>query len=99
MQPIKIIAASLLVLAPLSADAQGDVGKKFSLHGSIQSDVLFAEKDGKIGATKDNWSLTNTYVELNLLNKYFTAGVRYEGLEHPLPGFDEGFKGRGIPYF
>ena len=99
MQPIKIIAASLLALAPLCADAQGDDGKKFSLHGSIQSDVLFPEKDGKIGATKDNWSLTNTYVELNLLNKYFTAGVRYEGLEHPLPGFDEGFKGRGIPYF
>ena len=31
MQPIKIIAASLLALAPLCADAQDGDGKKFSL--------------------------------------------------------------------
>ena len=36
---------------------------------------------------------------MHLMSKYFSAGARFEGLEHPLPGFEPGFKGRGVPYF
>lgn len=43
--------------------------------------------------------MTNTYAELNLLNKYFQAGARLEYLDHPLPGFENDFKGWGVPSF
>ncbi|HRF85234.1 MAG TPA: DUF6029 family protein [Alloprevotella sp.] len=86
-------------LIALSVSAQEDLGKKIVLKGSVQSDVLFPQEDSKIDAHRDNWSLTNTYAEMHLMSKYFSAGARFEGLEHPLPGFEPGFKGRGVPYF
>ncbi len=86
-------------LIALSVSAQEDLGKKIVLKGSVQSDVLFPQEDSKIDAHRDNWSLTNTYAEMHLMSNYFSAGARFEGLEHPLPGFEPGFKGRGVPYF
>lgn len=90
------------VLSALSLHAQNsDNGKKFTLHGSIQTDILtFAQEDNKIGTgTYENDFMTNTYVELSLHNKYFQAGTRFEFLEYPLPGFEKDFKGWGVPYF
>lgn len=86
-------------LTALSVPAQEDMGKKIVLKGSVQSDVLFPQEDLQIDAHRDNWALTNTYAEMHLMSKYFSAGARFEGLEHPLPGFESGFKGRGVPYF
>jgi len=94
--------AALAFATVLSLNAQSvDDGKKFTLHGSVQSDVLtFAQEDNKIGTGtyKDDF-MTNTYAELHLLNKYFQAGARLEYLEHPLPGYESDFKGWGVPYF
>lgn len=74
--------------------------KPLVLKGSIQSDVLIPQEDEKIKTgTYDDWALTNTYAELQLLNKYVTAGARLEFLEYPLPGFEKDFKGWGVPYF
>ena len=96
-------ALAALALAPMvSLNAQTeDNGKKFTLHGSVQSDVLtFVSEDNKIGTgTYDDKFMTNTYADLHLLNKYFQAGVRFEYLDHPLPGFEPDFKGWGLPYF
>lgn len=68
--------------------------KKFTLHGSLQTDILTAaSEDNKIGTgTYDDKFMTNTYAELHLLNKYFQAGARLEYLDHPLPGFEKDFK-------
>lgn len=74
--------------------------KPLVLKGSIQSDVLIPQEDEKIKTgTYDDWALTNTYAELQLLSKYVTAGARLEFLEYPLPGFEKDFKGWGVPYF
>lgn len=94
--------AALALAAALPAGAQtADDGKKFTLHGSVQSDVLtFAQEDNKIGTgTYRDDFMTNTYAELHLLNKYVQAGARLEYLDHPLPGFESDFKGWGVPYF
>ena len=32
------------------------------------------------------------------MNKYMTAGARFEYLDHPLPGFEPNFKGWGLPH-
>lgn len=96
-----LTAFCLLVLMPNAVVAQEDSQQRqgVSLSGSIQSDMLLPENDDKIGATKDGNFNTNTYVDLQLLSRYVDAGARFEYLEHPLPGFENDFKGRGVPNF
>lgn len=95
-----LTAIFVFTFIPLNAQTEND-GKKFTLHGSVQSDVLaFPQEDNKIGTgTYEDDFMTNTYAELHLLNKYIQAGVRFEYLDHPLPGFENDFKGWGVPYF
>ena len=91
--------AALTFASVLSASAQTDEGKKVTLHGSIQSDVLVPQEDNRIGTgTYKDDVLTNTYAELHLMNKYVQAGARLEYLDHPMPGFESDFKGWGVPY-
>lgn len=96
------ILTALLLFPLLQLRAQNeDDGKKFTLHGSVQTDVLaFPQEDNKIGTgTYEDDFMTNTYAEIHLHNKYVQAGVRLEYLDHPLPGFETDFKGWGLPYF
>ncbi len=92
----RVLFASACLLT-LNAAAQSD--NKLTLSGSIQSDILVPQSDEKIGATKDDDLLTNTYVDLQLQHRLFEAGARLEYLEHPLPGFERDFKGWGVPHF
>ena len=84
--------------AASSVYAQTDI-KSMTLSGSIQSDMLVPQSDDKIGAEKTEDFQTNTYVDLRLQHQYFEAGARLEYLEHPLPGFENDFKGWGVPHF
>lgn len=91
----KALLFYLFTLLPMSLLAQD----KVTLTGSIQSDVLLPENDTVIGAMKNEDVLTNTYVTLQLTSKHVDAGARLEYLEHPLPGFENDFKGWGVPHF
>lgn len=89
----------LSIFAAATANAQNNDGG-ITISGSVQSDILIPENDEKIGAEKTGDDiLTNTYAEVNLMSKYVDAGARFEYLEHPLPGFENDFKGWGVPYF
>ena len=81
----------------LSIPAQEQNG--VTLSGSVQSDILLPQNDDKTGAQKTEDLLTNTYLDLMLQSRYVDAGVRLEYLEHPLPGFENDFKGWGVPHF
>ena len=99
----RTLGVMLAVLAfSSSALAQADEKKEkdyLVLHGSIQSDILMPEVDNKIGTgTYKDDILTNTYAELTLASKHFEVGGRFEFLEHPLPGFENDFKGWGVPH-
>lgn len=72
--------------------------QKVTFNGSIQSDMLVPQKDESIGAEKTGNFLTNTYADLRLQSKFVDAGVRVEYLDHPLPGFENDFKGWGLPH-
>ncbi|RHP63730.1 hypothetical protein DXA74_08910 [Bacteroides sp. OF04-15BH] len=88
----------LLLGGVQTLSAQED--SKVVLHGSVQSDVLFPENDTEIGTQAHNeWGLTNTYADLNLMSKYVDAGARLEFMQWPLDGFEPDFKGWGVPYF
>lgn len=98
---MRLLNASMLFLSLTgiqTLSAQED--SKVVLHGSVQSDVLLPEYDEKIGTEKhDEFGLTNTYADLNLMSKYVDAGARLEFMEWPLDGFEPDFKGWGVPYF
>ena len=83
----------LFTLLPLS------IGAQVTLSGSVQSDMLVPQADEKIGAEKTEDFQTNTYVDLMLQHQNFEAGVRIEYLQHPLPGFENDFKGWGVPHY
>ena len=88
---------SLLTFPAVAQD--GDSGeKKIIVSGSVQSDILVPQKDKAIGADEvDNWALTNTYADVNVMSSHFDGGARFEFLEYPLPGYEDKFKGWGVP--
>lgn len=95
-----LLRASLLVLPILFAGAFDSWAEyKVAVHGSVQADFLVPEKDAAIGARNDYDSplLFNTYADVNLASQYFDAGLRFEFMEWPLPGYESDFKGWGFP--
>lgn len=92
----KLIIAVLAAL-PVAGFAQQDndpLGHA-TVTGSIQSDILIPST---INDDMPEHFLTNTYVDLRAMNKHLDTGIRFEYLEHPLPGFEKGrgFDGCGI---
>ena len=90
----RLIIVPAIAAVSLSVSAQ----KGVTVHGSVQSDILFPEEDYKIGTEsyKDK-VLTNSYADIGLYSKYVDAGLPVEYLQHPLPGFEPDFKGWGVP--
>lgn len=98
MTTLKTCLLSCAILIPMVSLAQDD--NKLTVTGSIQSDILIPQDDKKIGTEEtDDWALTNSYAEVHAMSKYVDAGVRFSYLEHPLPGYENDFKGWGVPYF
>ena len=104
----KALFLALLVAMPFAASAQddGDAGSNrkkepaVTFNGSVQSDILIPQEDDRIGTgSYKDWGLTNTYVDVNLNSKYVDAGTRFQFTQYPLPGYEQDFKGWGIPYF
>ena len=95
----KLMMIGLLIgMSSISLCAQEE-SDKLRLSGSIQSDMLLAQKDSTTGAEAiDGRFLTNTYLDLKLSSRYVEAGARLEYLKHPLPGYENDFKGWGVPY-
>ena len=91
----RILSTLAAVCCAVSMNAQKDI----TFSGSIQSDILLPQNDEATGATKTDDLLTNTYVDLQLQSNHIDAGARLEYMEHPLPGFENDFKGWGIPHF
>lgn len=95
----KFFAASVLMAVMATGQAWAQDDDKVSVHGSIQSDILVPQEDNKIGTgTYKDDVLTNTYADINVACQYLEAGARLEFTKHPLPGFEQDFKGWGVPY-
>lgn len=93
-----LLPAALLIALQASAqrpdDGQPD---RVSVHGSVQTDILFPEEDYKIGTEKyDDKILSNSYANAGIYSKYVDGGARIEYMQHPLPGFENKFKGWGL---
>ncbi|MBO7608677.1 MAG: hypothetical protein J6S96_00540 [Muribaculaceae bacterium] len=98
MRRLLILAAIATISAASLAQEQTD--KKINFSGSIHSEILIPQEDEKIGSEKpDDKVLTNTYANLALSSRYVDAGARFEFTKYPLPGFENDFKGWGVPNF
>lgn len=93
---IALVTAVALTVAGTSHAV--DLGEA-SITGNIQSDMLVPQQDDAIGTENTGAFNTNTYLTLNAFSKYISAGLRVEFLEYPLPGFEQDFKGWGLPHF
>lgn len=93
------ITASLALGVGLATALNAAAENKVAVHGSVKADFLFPQKDASIGATDDYDSniLFNSYADVNLASKYIDAGLRFEFMKWPLPGFDPDFAGWGVP--
>lgn len=97
MRRLPVILLLMAIAARLNTSAQE--ARPVTLSGSVQSDMLVPQRDAAIGAEKEGDFLTNTYADLRLQSRPVDAGVRFEYLDHPLPGFENDFKGWGVPHF
>lgn len=96
----RLFGVSLMLFSSALVMAQDDNGKGFTISGSLQTDILFPEEDEAIGTgTYNDDCLSNTYLDLNLRSKYVDAGARVEYMKAPMPGYEGGFAGQGLPYF
>lgn len=97
------LAAAVAMPAVASAFDFGGTNnpdRRVTVHGSVQADLLFPEEDAVIGTeTYKEKLLGNAYANVGLFSNFIDAGLRVEYLEHPLPGFEPGFKGWGIGNF
>lgn len=83
---------AMICLGSMAQDDTEPIGK-VTVTGSVQSDILIPSE-----LTNDmpEHFLTNTYVDLRAMNRHLDVGLRFEYLDHPLPGFVSDFKGYGI---
>jgi hypothetical protein len=90
-----------LLALPLAARAQSgnNLLEGAQLHGDFQTDIQSYKADPAIGAPEVPERIrNNTFANLILTAGKFSAGVRYEAYLPPLQGFDQRYKGQGIPY-
>ena len=87
----------LLLCCCLKASAQES--KPILVSGSVQTDMLVPQNDERTGALKEESFQANVYADILLQSRHVDAGVRLEYLEHPLPGFENDFKGWGVHHF
>ncbi|MDE6378975.1 MAG: hypothetical protein K2L11_00775, partial [Muribaculaceae bacterium] len=73
--------------------------RKIRATGSIQSEFLipYDFKGDKTGDYEKD-VLNNTYFDFTLNAPYVSVGARFQWAKWPLPGYDKGFGGWGVPY-
>jgi hypothetical protein len=70
-----------------------------SIHGNFQLDAQYYKEDKAIGAPEVKEKLlSNGFANIIFSSGNFSAGARYESYLNPLQGFDQRYKGSGIPY-
>lgn len=94
MKTFRAVVTGLSLVAASWAYASQPV----QVHGNVQLNALVAQEDDAIGAEKyDQPFRFNTYADFGLTSQYVDAGLRFEYMEFPMPGYEPDFKGWGVP--
>lgn len=77
--------------------------RKIRASGAVQTEFLIPYNfKGKRTGDKSTYEkdvLNNTYFDLTISAPYIAIGGRFQWTKWPLPGYDKGFGGWGVPYF
>jgi hypothetical protein len=93
---LTMLVSSLLFVIPVSAQELLPGGRVW---GNFQMDAQYYQSDTLIGAPEvPEKILMNAFANLNAEYRGFTVGLRYESYQNPLLGFDNRYRGSGIPY-
>ena len=85
----------VLLLGACGVNAQGILGGHVT--GNIQIDGQTSSRDTLIGANAvEEGLLLNARADILYTNGNFSAGMRFEAYQNPLPGFNIKYKGQGI---
>ena len=88
----------LIIQNPAISVAQ-DLPDDLSVHGNIYSASMYYLKDSITGLYHNSARFrSNNHGNLNVRYKRFSIGVRYEAYLPPLLGYNNMYKGQGIPY-
>lgn len=89
----------LLMFIPIFSGAQ-DFLNKGKVSGNFQLDAQTYIEDSAIGAPAvPEKILANGFANINYTLGSFSAGLRYEMYLNPILGYDQNYKGNGIPYW
>jgi hypothetical protein len=88
----------LSVLPPVWSLAQ-NLPDEVSVQGNIYSNAMYYMKDSLSESSDFSEKLrSNTYGNLSVRFRHFSAGIRYEAYLPPLLGYDNMYEGQGISY-
>ncbi|MDC1068747.1 DUF6029 family protein [Candidatus Kapabacteria bacterium] len=88
---------TLLLLLTTISYSQDLLGGQ--IHGYAETNGAYYRQDSLIGAPDvAEKFLNNSFLNLIYTNNNVEVGFRYESYQNPLLGFDNRFKGQGIPY-
>jgi len=80
----------------LSQEKKLDLGE---LRGNFQLDAQYYNRDSLIGAPPVPEKMRAAgFANLLYRRGKFSSGIRYEAYQYPLLGFDQRYRGQGIPY-
>ena len=93
------IVAAFFLLAITDLHAQ-DFLQGGRVSGNFQLDAQVYKADSAIGADEvKEKMLLNSFANLLYSNGNFNAGLRFETYLNPMQGYDQRYKGTGIPYW
>ncbi len=94
-----IAAIAFVMLLPLGTLQAQELLPGARVWGNFQMDAQYYQPDSLIGADDvPEKILMNGFLNLNMEYQGLTIGVRYESYQNPLLGFDQRYRGSGIPY-
>lgn len=99
IEPRTYMGKTVMTEEPLDFKPQKNWWSGVRATGSIQTEFLipYNFKGEKTGNYEKD-VLNNTYFDFTVNAPYISVGARFQWAKWPLPGYEEDFKGWGVPY-